>query len=67
MPIEINKIDTFQTRVYQSFVNLTSENSSLYPANTSVRITRQENCTECEPLTTYSIFDQWAVRFKTVS
>jgi len=62
MPIEINKIDTFQTRVFQSFVNLTSLSSTKFPAVTSARITKYENCTECEPLTSYSIFDQWAVR-----
>jgi len=67
MPIEINKIDTFQTRVFQSFVNLTAQNSTTYPATTSVRISRPENCTTCEPLTSYSIFDQWAVRTQAAS
>jgi hypothetical protein len=67
MPIEVKKIDTFQTRVFQSFVNLTELNSTTYPAVTSARIIRYENCTECEPLTSYSIYDQWAFRTKAVS
>jgi len=65
MPLEINKIDTFQTRFYQSFVNLTKNNSTSYPAVTSIRITRPENCTTCEALTSISIYDQWALRVVT--
>jgi hypothetical protein len=67
MPIEINKVDTFQTRVFQSFVNLTELNSTQYPAVTTARITRYENCTTCEPLTSYSVYDQWALRTKAAS
>ena len=67
MPVEINRIDTFQTRFYQSFVNLTKYNNTAYPAVTSVRIDQPENCTTCEALTSYSIFDQWALRVVTNS
>ena len=65
MPIEIRKIDTLQTRVYQSFVNLTKYSSTSYPAITSVRISQPENCTTCEALTSVSIYDQWALRVLT--
>lgn len=65
MPLEINRIDTFQTRVFQSFVNMTAENSTVYPATTSIKISRPENCTDCEALTSISIYDQWAFRIKT--
>ena len=65
MPLEINKIDTFQTRFYQSFVNLTKFNSTNYPAVTSIRIQQPENCTSCEALTSINIYDQWALRVVT--
>lgn len=65
MPLEINKIDTFQTRFFQSFVNLTKFNSTSYPAVTSIRIQRPENCTTCEALTSVTIYDQWALRVVT--
>lgn len=65
MPIEVTKIDTFQTRFFQSFVNLTKYNSTSYPAVTSIRIDRPENCTTCEALTSISIYDQWALRVVT--
>jgi hypothetical protein len=67
MSIEINKVDTFQTRLMQSFVNLTQLNSTTYPAVTTVRIEYPENCTSCEALTSISIYDQWAFRTKAVS
>ena len=62
MPVEINKVDTLQTRIYQSFVNLTQQNSTTYPAVTSVRITS----TNTEPLTSYNIYDQWALRVQSI-
>jgi hypothetical protein len=66
MAIEINRPDTFQTRFFQSFVNLTKYNSTTYPAITTVRITPMPNeCTTCEPLTSYSVYDQWALRVVT--
>ena len=66
MPLEYNYIDSFQTRFFQSFVNLTKYNSTQYPAATSIRIApKPENCTTCEPLTSISIYDQWALRVVT--
>ena len=60
-----DNVDTFQTRFYNSFVNLTKYNSTQYPAITSARIQQQENCTTCPPLTTYFVYDQWALRVVT--
>ena len=60
MPVEITKVDSFQTRFNQSFVNLTTLDSTTYPAVTTIRITQ----TNTEPLTSYSIYDQWALRTK---
>ena len=57
MPIQVNHIDTFQTRFYQSFVNLTNINSTTWPAVTSVSID-----TENPSLTCYNVYDQWALR-----
>lgn len=65
MPIVWNKIDSFQTRLYQSFVNLTKYNSTQYPATSSIVVTRPEMCTDCEPLTSVNTYDQWAVRVVT--
>jgi len=65
MSLEINKIDTFQTRFFQSFVNLTKYNSTSYPAHTSIRIQQPENCTSCPALTSITIVDQWALRVVT--
>jgi hypothetical protein len=70
MPVEINHIDTFQTRFYQSFVNLTKEDSSTYPALTTVRIEPNylpNTGTATDLLTSYSIYDQWALRVKTTT
>jgi hypothetical protein len=63
MPAQTNYIDTFQTRFFQSFVNLTKEDSTTYPAVTTVQVQN----TNTEPLTTYSIYDQWALRVKATS
>jgi hypothetical protein len=62
MPVEINYVDTFQTRCFQSFVNLTKINSTTYPAVTTVRI----QGTGTTALTTYNVYDQWAVRTRAV-
>lgn len=63
MPIEINYVDSFQTRVFQSFVNLTKSDSTKYPAVTTVRIEPPLlNGTTSDLLTSYTIYDQWAVR-----
>lgn len=58
MPVQVNYVDTFQTRFFQSFVNLTKINSTTYPAVTTVQI----HDTNTEPLTAYNIYDQWALR-----
>jgi hypothetical protein len=65
MPITRTTVDTFQTRFNQSFVNLTKYNSTLYPALTTVRYEYPDNCTNCEGLTAYSYYDQWALRVVT--
>lgn len=63
MPVEINKIDTFQTRFFNSFVNLTKQNSSTYPAVTTVRIEPAYlDGTGTDRLTSYTIYDQFALR-----
>ena len=72
MPLEINKIDSFQTRIMQSFVNLTELNSTTYPATTSIRIDPIDTSsafpgTTQTALTSISIYDQWALRTKTAT
>lgn len=63
MPVEINKIDTFQTRFYNSFVNLTKQNSTKYPAITTTRIEPAYlDGTGTDRLTSYTIYDQFALR-----
>lgn len=68
MPVEINYVDTFQTRVFQSFVNLTKSNSTKYPAVTTTRIEPPLlNGTAFDLLTSYTIYDQWAIRVASLS
>lgn len=63
MPVEVNYIDTFQTRFFQSFVNLTKQNSTKYPAVTTTRIEAELlPGTSTDLLTSYSIYDQFALR-----
>lgn len=64
MPVEIRRPDTFQTRFYNSFVNLTEQDSTKYPAMTTVRVEPPYNPggTEFDLLTSYSIYDQYALR-----
>jgi hypothetical protein len=67
MPIEINKIDTFQTRFFNSFVNLTQQDSTTYPAITTMRIEPgyfppAAGGTNSDLLTSYTIYDQYALR-----
>jgi len=61
MPLEIKNIDTFQTRFFQSFKNLSKEDASNYPAVTSYQITNYPGTT-AEPLTAAFIYDQFALR-----
>ena len=58
MASQVVIVDTPVTRFAQSFVNLTSIDSTTYPATTSVQIDSTMNV----PLTTYYIYDQWAFR-----
>jgi hypothetical protein len=68
MPTEINYVDSFQTRVFQSFVNLTKSDSTKYPAVTTVRIEPPLlNSTNTDLLTSYTIYDQWAIRVASLS
>lgn len=63
MPVTVTKVDTLQTRIFQSFVNLTKYNNTLYPAVTTRSIQNPDpTCTTCEGLTAYQIYDQWALR-----
>lgn len=59
MSIEYNLIDTYQTRMFQSFINLTELDRTTWPAITTVNID-----TENPTLTCYNIYDQWALRGK---
>jgi len=63
MAIQYVNVDTPVTRFAQSFVNLTQINSTKYPALT----TKQVDTTMYDPLTTFSIYDQWAFRTIAVS
>jgi len=65
MAVSVTYVDTFQTRVSQSFVNLTKLNSSLYPAVTTSQI--EYNDTGMAAVTAYFIYDQWALRTYNVS
>ena len=68
MPVEINKVDTFQTRLFNCFVNLTKQNPSTYPAITSVRIEpNYMGGTATDLLTSYTIYDQYAFRVSNAS
>jgi len=58
MATQVIKVDTLQTRIFQSFVNLTESNSTKYPATTSVQIDNTIN----PPLTTYFVYDTFAFR-----
>jgi hypothetical protein len=63
MPVEYRNVDSPMTRFNQSFINLTSKNSTLYPATTAVRINTSIN----PALTAYEIYDQWAFRVVSLS
>jgi hypothetical protein len=62
MSVNYVKVDTFQTRFSQSFVNLTQLNPTTFPATTSVNIEYRDSDTTTPSLTNYFIFDQWALR-----
>ena len=60
MAIEVIKVDSLQTRMMQSFVNLTMQNSTRYPATTSMQI--QYSDTGTAMTTAYFVYDQYALR-----
>lgn len=64
MPLEIRNVDSFQTRFFMSFKNMTKTNPSTFPAVTSIQI-KDYPGTNQEPLTSINIFDQWALRTTT--
>ena len=64
MPLDIKHIDTFQTRFFQSFVILTRQDSTEYPATSVFTYTDYPN-TNAESLTSVSIYDQYALRVVT--
>ena len=66
MPVEIKHIDTFQTRFFQSFVNLTKQDSTEYPATSVITYTNYPG-TNAESLTSVAIYDQFALRVSTAA
>lgn len=62
MAVQITKVDSLQTRLFQSFVNLTQSDSTLYPAVTTMQIDNTMNI----PLTSYFVYDQFALRLSAV-
>jgi len=64
MPKEVIKApETTEIKFNMSFVNLTQTNASTYPATTAIRI---DYSTLTDRLTTYTIFDQYALRTKAI-
>lgn len=57
----VTYVDTFQTRFFQSFVNLTKLDATLYPAVTTVSLGYNDTTTGVAT-TAYQIYDQWALR-----
>jgi len=66
MATEIIKVQTFQAKLDSALINLTELNSSTYPAVTAIKIDRPEFNTSAPALTSYYIYDQWALRTKAV-
>jgi hypothetical protein len=64
MPVEFRHPNNLETRLFQSFVNLTKQNPTNYPALTSVRV---DPSTFNDSLTSYTIYDQYALRVLTNS
>jgi len=59
----VTKVDSFQTRLMQSFVNLTALDSTTYPAVTTMQL-EYNDTTNGVATTAYFIYDQWAIRTK---
>lgn len=64
MPVEYSRPNNLQTRIFQSFVNLTKHDSTTYPALTTIRV---DTSTLNDRLTSYTIYDQYALRVLTNS
>ena len=62
MATQFQVVDSLQTRLFQSFINLTKSNSTVYPALTVTQI----DTTLTEPLTTHFIYDQFALRLSAI-
>lgn len=70
MAIQYIKVDNIQTRIMQSFVNLTEANPSAYPSLSTVQIQQPENLqnnTVVPALTVVQIYDQFALRVASLS
>jgi len=63
--VQVTYVDTFQTRLMQSFVNMTSANPTLYPATTAIQVYPDPSTGGVNPLTAINIYDQWALRVVT--
>jgi len=59
---QVVKVDDLQTRMMMSYVNLTKSSSTTYPAITTIKI----DSTMMLPLTTYYVYDQFALRTSAV-
>lgn len=67
--VRIIKVDSPETRLQRCFINLTSLDSSTYPAVTSRDITYPDTAwgTNTPGLTSYYVYDQYALRTYNVS
>ena len=65
MAVEFIKVDNIQTRIMQSFVNLTQLDSTRYPATSSKQI--QYSDTGTAMTTAFFVYDQYAFRTTAVS
>lgn len=70
MPIQYVNVDNIQTRIMQSFVNLTKANPSVYPSLSTIQIQQPQNLqnnTVVPALTVVQIYDQFAFRVASLS
>ena len=72
MAIQYIQVDNLQTRIMQSFVNLTKAEPTKYPALSTVQISAPENLqpfvnTTVPSLTVVQIYDQFAFRVASLS
>jgi len=63
--IQVNYVDTFQTRIMSAFTNLTKLDSSTYPAVSTVQVYPDPTTGGVNALTSINVYDQWALRVKT--